>query len=139
MRCLCAHLLTAAAAALMLLNASSATQAQDVLKACEADIKTYCSQVTLGDGRLLACMYAHEDKISPECDVAIADAADQLDWFLCSVREALETCAPDIQKHCADVEAGQGRIYACLRIKKDQIGDDCKGVVDNVTARLTQE
>ena len=139
MRCLCAHLLTAAAAALMLLNASSATQAQDVLKACEADIKTYCSQVTLGDGRLLACMYAHEDKISPECDVAIADAADQLDWFLSSVREALETCAPDIQKHCADVEAGQGRIYACLRIKKDQIGDDCKGVVDNVTARLTQE
>jgi hypothetical protein len=139
MRCLCAHLLTAAAAALMLLNASSATQAQDVLKACEADIKTYCSQVTLGDGRLLACMYAHEDKISPECDVAVADAADQLDWFLSSVREALETCAPDIQKHCADVEAGQGRIYACLRIKKDQIGDDCKGVVDNVTARLTQE
>ena len=139
MRCLCAHLLTAAAAALMLLNAPSATQAQDVLKACEADIKTYCSQVTLGDGRLLACMYAHEDKISPECDVAIADAADQLDWFLSSVREALETCAPDIQKHCADVEAGQGRIYACLRIKKDQIGDDCKGVVDNVTARLTQE
>ena len=139
MRCLCAHLLTAAAAALMLLNASSATQAQDVLKACEADIKTYCSQVTLGDGRLLACMYAHEDKISPECDVAIADAADQLDWFLSSVREALETCAPDIQKHCADVDAGQGRIYACLRIKKDQIGDDCKAVVDNVTARLTQE
>jgi hypothetical protein len=137
MRYLCAHLL--AAAALMLLNASSATQAQDVLKACEADIKSYCSQVTLGDGRLLACMYAHEDKISPECDVAIADAADQLDWFLSSVREALETCAPDIQKHCADVEAGQGRIYACLRIKKDQIGDDCKGVVDNVTARLTQE
>ena len=139
MRCLCAHLLTAAAAALMLLNATSATQAQDVLKACEADIQTYCSQVTLGDGRLLACMYAHEDKISPECDVAIADAADQLDWFLSSVREALETCAPDIQKHCADVDAGQGRIYACLRIKKDQIGDDCKAVVDNVTARLTQE
>ena len=139
MRCLCAHLLTAASAALMLLNATSATQAQDVLKACEADIKAYCSQVTLGDGRLLACMYAHEDKISPECDVAIADAADQLDWFLSSVREALETCAPDIQKHCADVDAGQGRIYACLRIKKDQIGDDCKAVVDNVTARLTQE
>jgi len=139
MRCLCAHLLTAASAALMLLNATSATQAQDVLKACEADIQTYCSQVTLGDGRLLACMYAHEDKISPECDVAIADAADQLDWFLSSVREALETCAPDIQKHCADVDAGQGRIYACLRIKKDQIGDDCKAVVDNVTARLTQE
>ena len=139
MRCLRAHLLTAAAAALMLLNATSATQAQDVLKACEADIQTYCSQVTLGDGRLLACMYAHEDKISPECDVAIADAADQLDWFLSSVREALETCAPDIQKHCANVDAGQGRIYACLRIKKDQIGDDCKAVVDNVTARLTQE
>ena len=134
-----ALLFAVVASALMVLNATSAARSQDVLMACEPDIKKYCSQVTLGDGRLLACMYAHEDKISEQCDVAIADAADQLDWFLSSVREAIATCAPDIEKHCADVAAGQGRIYACLRIKKDEIGDDCKAVVDNVTARLTQE
>jgi Cysteine rich repeat len=139
MRKYCFRLFTVAASVLILLNASSAIQAQDVLKACETDIKTYCSKVTLGDGRLLACMYAHEDKLSEQCDVAVADAADQLDWFLSSVREAIATCAPDIEKHCADVAAGQGRIYACLRIKKDEIGDDCKAVVDEVTARLTQE
>ena len=36
----------------------------NVMKACETEINTYCSQVTLGEGRLLACFYAHEDKIS---------------------------------------------------------------------------
>ena len=139
MRNNCYGLFVLAVSALILLNASSAVRAQDVLKACEADIKTYCSQVKLGDGRLLACIYAHEDKLTAKCDLAIADAADQLDWFLSSVREAIAICAPDIEKHCADVAAGQGRIYACLRIKKDEIGDDCRVVVDKVSTRLTQE
>lgn len=139
MRSYCYGLFALAASILTLLNASSDVRAQDVLKACETDIKKYCSQVKLGDGRLLACMYAHEDKLSAQCDLAIADAADQLDWFLSSVREAIAICAPDIEKHCADVAAGQGRVYACLRIKKDEIGDDCKAVVDEVSARLTQE
>ena len=110
---------------------------QDVIKACEADIKKYCSQVNLGDGRLLACMYAHEDKVTAQCDIAIADAADQLDWFLSRVRTAIAMCASDIEKHCANVEAGQGRIFVCLRLKRSQLSNDCKPVVDRVAERLT--
>ena len=83
-------------AAVTLLSLGTAANSQDVLKACSADIEKYCSQVTLGNGRLLACMYAHEDKISDQCDVAIADAADQLDWFLDRARTAIAQCAPDI-------------------------------------------
>jgi hypothetical protein len=36
-----------------------------VTTACEPEIKAYCSQVTLGEGRLLACFYAHEDTRTP--------------------------------------------------------------------------
>ena len=42
--------------------------AQDIVSqiqtGCETEIKDYCSQVTMGEGRMLACFYAHEDKLS---------------------------------------------------------------------------
>ena len=126
-------------ASVMFLGSIPTVSAQDVIKACEGDIKKYCSQVTLGDGRLLACMYAHEDKLSVQCDVAIADAADQLDWFMDRVRTAIAQCAPDIEKHCANVEIGQGRIFMCLKIKRNELANECKAVVDRVAERLTAQ
>ena len=33
-----------------------------VLDSCETELTTYCSQVTPGEGRLLHCAAAHEDK-----------------------------------------------------------------------------
>lgn len=133
-----AHLAAVALLSVMLsFVATPNATAQDVLNACAGDIEKYCSQVTLGDGRLIACMYAHEDKISEQCDVAIADAADQLDWFLSRVRTAIAQCAPDIEKHCANVAAGQGRIFMCLNDKKPELGEACQTVVDRVAERLT--
>ncbi len=38
---------------------------QKLETSCGEDIKKYCSTVTPGDGRILHCMQAHEDKISP--------------------------------------------------------------------------
>ena len=52
----------------LLLSAGAAKAQEDViedaLEACKPEIETYCSQVTPGDGRLLACFVAHEDKLS---------------------------------------------------------------------------
>jgi hypothetical protein len=55
--------------AVMLLSVTGAW-AQDsiidnVMKACETEINTYCSQVTLGEGRLLACFYACSPAFTP--------------------------------------------------------------------------
>ena len=126
------------AGALALVGSNVPSNAQDVLAACAPDVKKYCSNVTVGNGRLLACLYGHEDKISDSCDAAVAETADQLDWFLSNLRVALEKCAPDINKHCANVEAGQGRIYACLKLKTTEIGNECKAVVEEVSKRLTE-
>lgn len=116
---------------------SAPARAQDVLNACADDIKKYCSQVTFGNGRLLACMYAHEDKVSAKCDVAIADAADQIDWFFSRMRDAIAACATDIEKHCANVEAGEGRIFVCLKQKQAELSETCQPVVTRIAERLT--
>ncbi|MGB3648599.1 MAG: cysteine rich repeat-containing protein, partial [Desulfobulbales bacterium] len=61
--------LVMAAAVFMLV--SNATAAQDlvetVAKGCEKELTSYCKDVTPGEGRILACLYAHSDKLSGKC------------------------------------------------------------------------
>ena len=44
--------------------------AQSIFESCAKDLETYCGAVTPGNGRTYACIYAHEDKVSDECDAA---------------------------------------------------------------------
>ena len=48
---------------------------ESVARGCEKELTSYCSNVTPGEGRILACMYAHEDKLSGMCEYALYDAA----------------------------------------------------------------
>ena len=36
-------------------------------KACEADVKQFCSNVRLGGGRILRCLKEHETEVSASC------------------------------------------------------------------------
>ncbi len=110
--------------------------AQSIFESCETDLKAYCSQVTPGDGRIVACLYAHEDTLSESCDAATEDHANLLDWFFESVRYVMDQCANDIQKHCADVAFGGGRIFSCLVEKTSSLTDGCKALVPEMSKRL---
>lgn len=63
-----------------MVNSAAAEQdlLQSVADGCKAEIDTYCSKVTPGQGRVLACLYAHGDKLSAKCEYALYDAAAQL-------------------------------------------------------------
>ena len=47
---------------------------ETVANGCKAEIETYCKDVTPGQGRMLACLYAHSDKLSGKCEYALYDA-----------------------------------------------------------------
>ncbi len=46
-------------------------------ESCAADIKTHCSDVAPGEGRLLACLTAKADSISAACSQAISDTVGE--------------------------------------------------------------
>ena len=110
--------------------------AQSIFESCETDLKAYCGQVTPGNGHIVACLYAHEDTLSDNCDAATEDHANLLDWFFESVRYVMDQCANDIQKHCADVTFGGGRIFSCLIEKTSSLTDGCKALVPEMSKRL---
>jgi hypothetical protein len=103
------------------------------IKGCEKELKTYCSNVTPGEGRILACMYAHNDKISGQCEYALYDAAAQLERFVSALSYVVNECEDDLDKYCASVQAGEGRLAECLLVKnKDKISKRCNQAMKDV-------
>src|SRR5210317_791481 len=113
------------------LAAAAPAVAQDslleyVVNSCEADLKQYCSQVTPGEGRLLHCAAAHEDKLSGECSYALYQAASLLEQLSVAIVYVAQSCETEIKTLCSDVKAGEGRILSCLEGNSESLGDACK-------------
>jgi hypothetical protein len=99
---------------------------QTVATGCQEEIATYCKDVTMGKGRILACLYAHTDKLSGRCEYALYDAAVQLERAVNALSYVAGECKDDLNKFCAEVPAGKGRLLNCLDKNDDKVSDRCK-------------
>lgn len=102
---------------------------------CGADIKKYCKTVTPGEGRILYCMQAHEDKISAGCAFVLNEVALQAQTTVGNLREAVTSCQGDIDKLCAKTQPGQGRLAACLAANKASVSKNCVDAVQKLQER----
>ncbi len=103
-----------------------------VAKGCKKEIETYCKEVTPGEGRVLACLYAYEDKLSGQCEYALYDAAVQLERALTALSYVANECRDDLMKFCSDIKPGGGRLMACMEKNEKQVGDRCKQAMKDV-------
>ena len=120
----------------LILGLSAPAYSQDIFtsieKGCAAEIESFCSQVTMGEGRLLACFYAHEDKLSGQCQYALYDASAQLERAVSALNYVAGQCDDDIMKHCAEVQMGEGRILDCLKANSETVSAACTQAIDDV-------
>jgi hypothetical protein len=98
---------------------------ENVKNGCKAELSTYCKDVTPGDGRILACLYAHSDKLSAKCEYALFDAAAQLERAITALAFAAYECEDDLEKYCADVPVGEGRLLDCITKNKKKVSKRC--------------
>jgi len=124
------------AAALLLIWGPGASAQQGIIETvangCKTELQTYCKGVTPGEGRILSCLYAYGDKISGQCEFALYDAAAQLERFVAALSYVANECDEDIDKYCASVEAGEGRILACLEAQGTNIQGRCDMALKDV-------
>ncbi len=127
---------TALVALFTLLAFAAPVAAQDIVntveKGCSAEIEKFCSNVTMGEGRLLACFYAHEDKLSGQCQYALYTASAQLEHAVSALNYVAGQCSNDIQTLCATVQAGEGRILDCLESQSESVSAACKQAIADV-------
>jgi len=136
---------------LVILSASSASAQTDITKAiqqklaaeaaklensCADDIKKYCSDVTPGEGRMIYCMQAHEDKISPKCAFDLEEAATDVQLSADNLRDAITACHAEITGVCGKTQPGQGRIAACLIASKSTASKNCAEALDKIEAMV---
>jgi hypothetical protein len=135
-----AQVATSAIALAVVMTAVTANAQSDVTKAVQAklaagtaklesscgdEIKSFCSTVTPGQGRMVLCIEAHEDKLSPKCQFDMHEAANNLRLAGDSMKEATTACQGDVGKLCGQTKAGQGRILECLMTNKAAISPAC--------------
>jgi len=104
-----------------------------VAEGCKKDIETYCKGVTPGEGRILACLYAYQDKLSNRCEYALYDAAAQLQKAVVALTYLANECRDDLKSFCSDVKPGEGRLIQCIEKNKEKISDRCKQAIRDVS------
>jgi len=115
-----------------LAGAAQPSLANQVKDGCKTELESFCKDVTPGEGRLLACLYAFEDKLSSRCDYALYDAASRLDHAATALAHGATECKSDIEKHCAAVESGEGRTIECLEKHQDKVSERCKHAMKDI-------
>lgn len=110
--------------------------AENVAKGCETELTSFCKGVTPGEGRILACLFAHSDKISGRCEYAVYDAAAQLERAVGALTYVANECDDDIEKTCAKVEAGEGRILTCLKKNEGKVSKRCNQAMKDIDLQL---
>jgi Golgi apparatus protein 1 len=108
------------------IEARLVSAAKKLEAACHDTLAKYCGTVTPGEGRLLLCLAAHEDKIDSKCDYALYDASRNLEGALDRMEQAADACWHDIETHCADMPAGEGHIAQCLMHKRASLSPPCQ-------------
>ncbi len=116
-------------------DASAAMQgplATQVREGCSSELTRHCAEVMPGEGRLLACLYAYGDKLSGQCEFALYDAAARLERAINALTYVASECRSDLEKHCAKVEVGQGRVAQCLKNHRSDLSPGCAQALTNV-------
>ncbi len=96
--------------------------AQAMIQACGADVKSFCSGIAPGGGRIARCLQANNQNISASCHTAIS----------ASLKSA---CGPDINRLCGGTVPGKGVIEACLHEHSSELSGSCKSLSDRFAVK----
>jgi hypothetical protein len=99
---------------------------------CQQELTTFCKDVTPGEGRILACLYAFQDKVTPGCEYALYDSIGQLDRTLTNLAYAVGECRDDLETHCSNIKPGEGRILDCLNSNESKLSSRCNTALKDV-------
>ncbi len=86
---------------------------------CAEEIEKFCKDVCPGEGRMLKCLQDHDSELSAVCRDKIKASERRME-------EAKQTCAKEIEKFCAGVKPGGGRLIKCLRPHLEELSPACR-------------
>ena len=108
---------------LLVSTGSGMAQVKAVAKACATDIKSHCSGVAPGEGRVKTCVAENFDSLSEPCQIAATQAAIVLD-----------ACRADVKANCSEVKPGRHRVEQCMKSHRASISESCRDAISEAAA-----
>jgi hypothetical protein len=113
--------------------------ANKVQAACKTDIQRRCKNVTPGEGRILYCILAYGDKLTPTCAGTMIEVGRDISMAMNDAARTADACYDDIEKLCPNVPEGEGRIAQCLIDNKPKLASACAGELEKLQARVKKK
>ena len=129
----------------------NAAQAGNLIAACKAEIAANCTDVAKGRGRISACLWAHDDKLSGGCKTEVLKVSNSRTFqkyipagsgsrkgsqYEAGLRRA---CTSEVNELCPSVKSGNGRILACLYSRSNSVSKACSSEAKLVVARYQRK
>jgi len=95
------------------------------LKGCDDDAKKHCAGLDENSDKVFMCLLAYEDHLSDQCKRGILEAAMTVNMGAAAIDYSIKSCEADADKHCLDVQPGEGRIVSCIRAHESKVSKEC--------------
>jgi len=105
---------------------SNSTLIVDIeVRGCNADSAIFCPGLAPNSRKAFMCLMAYEDNLSLACELGIVEAAMTLEMGMMAIDYSIKACEADADKHCLDVQPGEGRIVSCLKQNESKLDSEC--------------
>lgn len=106
--------------------AASRASAEDP---CSADVRQLCPEVKAGGPRISTCLRENQARLSVACREKLEGDALRARKF---VEEVGKACRSDVDRFCAGVEPGGGRVLGCLAQHRFELTSSCEFEVSRI-------
>lgn len=92
---------------------------------CDEDIKQHCDGLGGNTDKVFMCLAAYEEHLSTECKQGILEAALSIKMGAAALDYSISACEADADKHCLDVQPGEGRLVGCIKANESKVSEEC--------------
>jgi hypothetical protein len=93
--------------------------------ACRADLARYCKGVELGGGKLKACLDAHQNVVSPQCQQTRMMVYASIARRIAAQRDIGDICEADIERLCGTSHADTHLVECLLSVSPAAMSPPC--------------
>jgi Cysteine rich repeat len=104
---------------------SYADAVDQLAAACRTDLAKYCKNVELGNGRLRACLDAHQNVVSPRCQQTRAMVYASIARRAAAQRDIGRICDADIERLCGTSHADAHLVECLLSVAPTAMSPAC--------------
>lgn len=95
------------------------------VQGCDEDIKQHCDGLGDNTDKVFMCLAAYEEHLSAGCKQGILEAALSIKMGAAALDYSISACEVDADKHCLDVQPGEGRLISCIRANEAKVSKEC--------------